>query len=161
MENYIPYDITQKARSIASSYPINIPAHTTYGSLPKRIPLLPPFHTDKSPVGRDTRTISTQLTPDIDIGDLEQFVEVGQVKTSAEVLRYIALKAEKGLIVDGVQRKALTMLEWKKQIEDVMDRGGMDALHTEQWRTGDMVRVRGFEIMAVVNRVRGLKVKSP
>ena len=160
MEDYLPYDLTQKAQTIASTYPVDVSAHTTYGTIPNRIPHLPPFHTaQKGPMARDTREISTPITPNIEIGDIEQFVEVGQVRTCAEALRYIARGIERGVLVGGVNKKNLTMGEWRAVLEDVMEKQGIDVLNTQGWVMGDMVSVRGVEIMAVVNRVRGLKAK--
>ncbi|KAF8421414.1 hypothetical protein EV426DRAFT_609162 [Tirmania nivea] len=161
MEDYLPFDLTQKAQTIASAYPVDVSAHTTYGTIPNRIPHLPPFHTaQKGPIGRDTRAISTSITPDIEIGEIEQFVEAGQVRTCAEALRYIARGIERGISVGGVNKKKLTMGEWRAVLEEVIEKQGIDALNTQGWVTGDMVSVRGMEIMAVVNRVRGLKAKK-
>ncbi|RPB20636.1 hypothetical protein L211DRAFT_841564 [Terfezia boudieri ATCC MYA-4762] len=160
MEDYLPYDLTPKAQTIVSTYPIDVSPHATYGTIPNRIPHLPPFHTaQKGPMARDTRVISTPITPDIEIGGIEQFVEVGQVRACAEALRYIARGVERGVAVGGVNKKNLTMGEWRAVLEEVMEKQGIDALNTQGLVTGDMVSVRGVEIMAVVNRVRGLKAK--
>ena len=160
MEDYLPYDLTEKAQTIASTYPVDVSAHHTYGTIPNRIPHLPPFHTaQKGPIGRDTRSISTPITPDIEISGIEQFVEAGQVRACAEALRYIARGVERGVPVGGINKKNLTMGEWRAVLEEIMEKQGIDALNTQGWVTGDMVSVRGVEIMAVVNRVRGLKAK--
>lgn len=154
MENYLPHDLTAKARDIVTAFPEHISTYTTYGAIPRRIPLLPPFHTaSKGPVGRGIRAIQTPLTPDIEIGDIEQIVDAGQVRTCAEALRYIA----RGIYHE---KKNLTMKEWSTVLEGVMDNEGIDSLHTEGWVMGDMVKIRGVELMAVVNRLRGLKVKK-
>ena len=158
MQNYLPYDLTEKARSIAAKYPVNISVHPTYGAIPSRIPALPHFHsTHKGPVGRGIRAISTEITPDIDISDIDQLVEAGQVRTAAEALRFISRGIEHGVFVGGVKKKELTMTEWKAVLEAVIEEQGIDGLHTLGWMTGDLVAIRGLDIMVIVNRIRGLK----
>lgn len=158
MQNYIPYDLTEKGRSIAAKYPVNISVHQTYGTIPSRIPVLPCFHsTHKGPIGRGIRAISTEITPDIDLSGLDQLVEAGQLKTAAEALRFISRGMEHGVLVGGVHKKNLTMVEWKAALEVVMEEQGIDGLHTLGWVTGDLVALRSLDIMVIVNRIRGLK----
>lgn len=160
MENYLPYDLTEKAKQISTIYPVSISAHTTYGTIPSRIPQIPAFHRlGKAPIARDTRAIITMNTPDIDIDQIGQLVETGQTRTAAQALRYISRGMENGVQVGGAIKKDLTMREWKVVLEEVMDRDGLDALHTERFLMGDMVAIRGIELMAIVNRIRGLKAE--
>ena len=161
MQNYIPYDLTQKGRSIAAQYPVNISAHSAYGAIPSRIPVLPRFHsTHKGPVGRGIRAISTEITPDIDLSAIDQLVEAGQLRTAAEALRFISKGIEHGVLVGGVNEKNLTMTEWKALLKVVMDEQGIDGLHILGWMTGDLVALRALDIMVIVNRIRGLKAKK-
>lgn len=158
MKDYIPFDLTEKSRSIVAKYPVNISVNSTYGAIPSRIPVLPHFHlTQKGPVGRDIRAISTEITSDIDLSGIDQLVEAGQVRTAAEALRFISWGIEHGVSVEGVNKKNLTMAEWKAVLEVVMEGQGIDGLHTFGWVTGDLVALRGLDIMVIVNRIRGLK----
>ncbi|KAI5798036.1 hypothetical protein DFH27DRAFT_561689 [Peziza echinospora] len=160
MENYVPHDLTEKAREINTRYPITIATHDTYGNIPSRTPLLPAFHQNsKAPIVRGKHTIVTNITADVDISEIDQFVESGQVKTCAELLRVIS-KAGAGGPRAGGGGNPKTMREWARWIDETIEAKGMDVLHTEGWVMGDLVQVRGIEAMAVVNRVRGLKAKG-
>ncbi|KAF8473896.1 hypothetical protein BDZ91DRAFT_712784 [Kalaharituber pfeilii] len=151
MENYLPHDLTTKALQIITAYPINLSSTPKYGPIPNRIPSLPPFHTaHKGPIARSTTTIVTNMTPDIDISELGQLVETGQVRTCAEALRIISKFGE----------RKLSMGEWVRELEGMVEREGLDGLHVDGWKVGDMVAVRGVDVLRVVNRVRGLKARN-
>ena len=93
----------------------------------------------------------------MDISEIDQFVESGQVKTCAELLRVIS---KNGAGEPQTGKTLKTMREWARWIDETIETKGMDVLHTEGWVMGDLVQVRGIEAMAVVNRVRGLEVKK-
>lgn len=86
----------------------------------------------------------------VDISGLEQIIEPGQARLVAEVLRYLPSKPH-----------PLSVAEIVALLEGLMLDGGFDDLHVDGWLVGDLVYARPLELLAAVNRVRGLKVVAP
>ncbi|KAL7276789.1 hypothetical protein RUND412_000213 [Rhizina undulata] len=155
MEEFTAHDRTSAARALLEKYQDHIPRESVYGAIPDRVPLLPQLHRGKASA-RGTRSIllkpmptqnGIELSDTIELGALEQFVETGQVQTCGEALRYLSMQNPKRSIRDLVGL-----------LKELVDEKGLDALHSEKWLVGDLVRTRELELLGALNRVRGLQV---
>jgi predicted ABC-class ATPase len=151
MESYHAHDITPRAREIVAQFPVTVDQDDTYGSVTKRIPILPDFHRlTHSPRAQGMRSIQRRDREDeaVDLSGLDQLVEEGQTNACAELLN---LMPKSGL--------KYTMEQWASYLKRALDEGGLDTLRGGSVVGGKLVRCRELEMLAVVNRVRGLQVQ--
>lgn len=154
MESYAPQDWTIRAHEISAKYPNTAPPSPIYGSVPNRVVSLPSLggrpptvrSIDKIVFKSDRTKVNTEDTDtEVDITALEQFVEEGQTNLCVDALRIISGSALK------------SVRDWVGELEKLMEQNGMN-IRGDQQRFGNLARTRPLEIMAVVNRVRGLRV---
>lgn len=154
MESYRALDITPRAREVVAEYPVSVEQAANYGTVPKRIPIVPNFHElGKSPKSQGTHIIQVPWAPGgseerafVDLAGIDQLVEKGQTSVCAEALTYIPKSKFK-----------YSMAQWVEFMKKLVDKEGLDALK-EGVKVGDLVRPRELEILCAVNRVRGLAV---
>ncbi|KAF8537568.1 hypothetical protein BDD12DRAFT_887355 [Trichophaea hybrida] len=154
MESYSPQDWTTRAHEIAAKYPNAAPSSPIYGPIPNRVITLPGLG-DKPPTARgidkvlfklDRTKVNTEdANAEVDITALEQFVEEGQTNLCVDALR----------VISGGSLKSVR--SWVDELEKLMDQKGMN-IRGDQKPFGNIARARPLEILAVVNRVRGLRV---
>lgn len=84
----------------------------------------------------------------VDLSGLDQLIEEGQTHACAELLN---LMPKSGL--------KYTMGQWASYLKRALDEGGLDALRGGTVVGGKLVRCRELEMLAAVNRVRGLQVQ--
>ncbi|GAA2001847.1 ABC-ATPase domain-containing protein [Brevibacterium samyangense] len=160
MDSYVPYDVTQRAHEIAaaaaggttaeapSSPDTAFPATAFPTTQPGRVPDpagLQPGH--KQPRARGLGSIQFGRQ-DIDVSHLAQLVDPAQTEAIARILDRLAREA------DGRR----TLDELVDRIEAVLDENGLDALSTYRGHPGHLARPRRHEILAAVNRHRGLRL---
>lgn len=152
MKLYIPYDVTRRAVDILrkfqgerkaedSDYPFtthdrvpvagSIDAHNAYGK--KAI-----YSTDKNRLNFGKEQI--------DLGDLEQLIELSQTKAIGFALDYAKR------YMDG--RK--TVCEIVEQVLQDINQGGLDIISDR--KNGNFAGFRSFELAFALNRLRGLQV---
>lgn len=154
MESYHALDITSRAREVVAEYPVSVEQAASYGTIPKRIPVVPDFHIlGKSPRPQGTQIIQVPWAPGggeerafVDLAGIDQLVEKGQTGVCAEALRYMPKS-----------KFRYSMAQWAVFMKRLVDAEGLDALK-EGVKVGDLVRPRELEILCAVNRVRGLAV---
>jgi predicted ABC-class ATPase len=153
MEAYIPHDWTARAHEIAAKYPNPETVVATYGNIPNRIIEIPKDLPQPEGKGKDRialRTPRGQLgakAEDIDISALEQIVENGQTELCAEALRYIKDKEPK------------SVGEWVQDLNSQMEKKTLN-LTGSKTPGGTFARARPLEILAAVNRLRGLNTRQ-
>ncbi|RPB10955.1 hypothetical protein P167DRAFT_606885 [Morchella conica CCBAS932] len=151
MESYHAHDITPRAREIVAQFPVTVDQDDTYGSVTSRIPILPDFHRlTHSPRAQGMHSIQRRDREDeaVDLSGLDQLVEEGQTHACAELLN----------LMPKLDLK-YTMRRWASYLKRALDEGGLDALRGGTVVGGKLVRCRELEMLAVVNRVRGLQVQ--
>lgn len=156
MEAYHALDITPRAREVVREYPVEVEQAVKYGSVPKRIPVLPEFQElGRPPRAHGTRSIEVPWAPggsvdkaSVDLAGIDQLVESGQTNVCAEVLRYMP--------TSGLR---MSMAQWAGYLKELVDKEGLDALR-DGGKVGSLVRPRELEILCTVNRVRGLAVEK-
>ena len=154
MENYIPQDVTAKAKAIARQYATerNAEGGTNFGTINHRIPLgksIDPSRGKReskiSTRGLDTITFGTS---EIDLSAVEQLVDPGQLKAIALALIY----AKKTYTT-----QQLTIPEILTKIHQDISTSKLDIL--TDFSQGDLTLFRPLELAAALNRLRSLQVK--
>ncbi|MGK7956631.1 MAG: ABC-ATPase domain-containing protein [Crocosphaera sp.] len=154
MDNFKPYDVTEKAKKIAQENPNErmLEGGNYFGKITPRIPLAQSIDPSRGrqEVKVKVRDVDQVVfgTEDIDLSSIEQLIETGQLKSiSAAIIYakqyYMNEKNSLPIILDKV-------------MEDI-ERKGLDIL--SNFPQGDLVMFRRFELAAAINRLRSLKVK--
>jgi predicted ABC-class ATPase len=154
MENFQPHDVTEKAKAIAlANRTERLPeGGKRFGEITPRIPLAESIdpsrgHTEVKLKVRDVDEVVFG-TEEIDLGAVEQIVERGQLRAIAEAIVY----AKRQYINDRY-----TLPEILNRVMADIESQGLDVL--TNMPEGDLVLFRRFELAAVLNRLRTLKVR--
>ncbi len=152
MKEYLPEDRTSDAKAIAETYATQRKREggEVFGFMKNRVPLSGSF--DPSRGKRDVKISLKGLlsiifgTHEIDLGAVEQLVDVSQTKALGDAIHYATryMNNERTL---------------KEVIELVMvdiHTSGLDVLNKQ--RFGDYAVFRKYELAAAINRLRTLKV---
>ncbi len=155
MDTYIPQDVTNEAKTVASQYPTGRRVEIT-GPWPaptSRIPLAKSLHPRKgkrevSIKGRALRAILFG-PEEIDMSAVAQLADEGQVRAIGQALnlareRFMQPGRDVASVVEAVMQE--------------LSENGLDALDRRQ--IGDYVAFRPYEFVAALNRLRTLQVRS-
>ena len=148
MESYVPSDKTAHAREICG---VRDPAETPtspFGTITHRAVIRQCLSTQGKVKARRIDCLQFDQI-DIDLGCVEQLVEVSQVRAIADILHFASKLA------DG-SRSLATLLDL---IEDRIDEGGLDAVSFFS-HPGSLARPRRQEIAAAINRLRVLRTNQ-
>ncbi|MGK7938974.1 MAG: ABC-ATPase domain-containing protein [Crocosphaera sp.] len=154
MDNFYPYDVTEKAQKIAQNNPNERISEggNNFGNITPRIPLANSI--DPSRGRRDVKVKVRDVdqvifgTEDIDLTAIEQLIEPGQLRAISAAIIYA-----KQYYMDH-QNTLTNILD--KVMEDINSKGLDILTHFPQ---GDLVMFRRFELAAAINRLRSLKVQ--
>ncbi|MDQ0285769.1 putative ABC-class ATPase [Desulfofundulus luciae] len=155
MQNYIPLDVTRRAREIALRHrdERRVEAVGTFNRITSRIPLPASFILE----GRarvKARGIDEIVYGhmDIDLQDVEQLVDPAQLRAIAEIIKYAAKH-----YINGER----TLREVVLAVLADIDREGLDVVSPFKGQhPGDYARPRVQEIAAAINRYRRLQVRQ-
>lgn len=156
MVQYTPEVVTAEARRIAREIPTRriaeVPSSLSLGE-PRIIDreCLDPYRRNKIKVqakGRDTIIFGDEV---IDLGAVEQLVDVSQTRAIAEIILYCHRYAQKDF-------RLSEMLE--KVYRDIEEYGLDKVSRYYGQHPGDLALPRIFETAAAINRLRKLKVKG-
>lgn len=157
MEEYIPKNVTQKARKITQQYPAarSVTNRNDFGGISQRNLEQTSLQTTK---GKRSKVQAKGLTTilmgntEITFDQTEQLVDPSQTRMIAEVIQY--LDKTNGLT------NSHTLAQLLDNINAQMDQKGLATFtpHPDQ-HPGDLARPRTFEIAAVLNRMRTLRIK--
>ncbi len=164
MENYQPKVVTQQAREIVASHPgrRRREGGGRFGALVERCPrpgCIDPARGRKEKVSvRGTKTIVFG-SETVDVGLVEQLVDESQARAIAEMARH----AVRAGYVDG----DTSMRELLARVLADVEQGGLDVIspHIAQGaptgaHPGDFALPRGFELAAMLNRLRSLRIEQ-
>ncbi|HHW44942.1 MAG TPA: ABC-ATPase domain-containing protein [Desulfotomaculum sp.] len=154
MQNYVPRDVTARAREIAARHRDGrrMEATDTFRRVTPRVPLPVSFTLE----GRDkvkARGMDEIVYGhmDIDLQNVEQLVDPAQARAIAEIIKYAARHHVNG---------RRTLKEVVEAVLSDMDREGLDVISPFKGQhPGDYARPRAHEIAAAINRYRRLQVK--
>jgi predicted ABC-class ATPase len=154
MENFQPHDVTEKAKAIAlANQTERTPEGSKqFGEITPRIPLAESIDPSRGhrEVKLKVRDVDEVVfgTEEVDLGAVEQIVERGQLRAIAEAIVY----AKRQYI-----NERYTLPEILNHVMADIESQGLDLL--TYMPEGDLVLFRRFELAAVLNRLRTLKVR--
>ncbi|MDJ0511498.1 MAG: ABC-ATPase domain-containing protein [Crocosphaera sp.] len=154
MDNFYPYDVTEKAQKIAQANPNQRirEGGDNFGQITPRIPLAKSI--DPSRGKRDVKVKVRDVyqvvfgTEDIDLTAIEQLIESGQLRSISAAIIYAKQHYMN-------HENTLTYI-LDKVMEDINSKG-LDIL--SHFTQGDLVSFRRFELAAAINRLRSLQVQ--
>ncbi|WP_079480811.1 ABC-ATPase domain-containing protein [Halobacillus salinus] len=158
MDQYLPYNVTSKAKNIASKYPTHRSESidSSFGALPKRSFLPDSLQTrkgKKEKVQAKGQMLILMGRTEIDLANVEQLVDASQTRFIADLISHLDKK--------GKLKKQQSLSELLDEIENQLDEQGLAAFAPFQnQHPGDLARPRRFEIAATLNRIRTAKVKD-
>lgn len=158
MDQYVPVNVTQKAKDIAAKYPSErkTAGEESFGTVPRRAFLPNTLQTRK---GKKEKVQAKGLfkllmgREDIDLSGVEQLVDASQTRMIADILLHLD---KKGQLKPDQSLPALL-----DQIEKQMDTKGLASFGPfKDQHPGELARPRRFEIAAAMNRIRTAAVKD-
>jgi len=153
MIEYLPYDMTEKAKKISEKYKLERKDEggKNFGKITERIPVgetLNPFRGEKIKIKTQGKKKIIFGREEIDLSCLEQIVEVGQVKAIADAIFY----SKK--YINGKR----TLREIIEKVEKDINSKGLDIINRRI--NGEYAFFRKIELASAINRLRTLKVKQ-
>lgn len=154
MDNFKPYDVTEKANSIAQQFTNQRFAEggNNFGNISSRIPLAKSIDPSR---GKKEFTFKVRDVDeivlgkeDIDLNCVEQIVDSGQLKAIASAIIY----AKKNYLNNQHPLREILDL-----VQSDIEEKGLDIL--TDFIEGDLALFRRFELAATINRIRSLQVK--
>ncbi|GEN55255.1 ABC-ATPase domain-containing protein [Halobacillus faecis] len=158
MDQYIPHNVTEKAKQIASKYPNGRMESDddAFGAVPKRSFLPQSLQTRK---GKKEKVQAKGMhkilmgPEDIALNHVEQLVDASQTRMIADILLHLDKK--------GVLKRGNSLHELLDTIEHQLDQEGLASFAPfKDQHPGELARPRRFEIAATLNRIRTAKVKD-
>ncbi len=157
MDEYLPYDVTQKAKEIASIYKLERlkEVEEDFKNPRERIPLSRSFNFLKGKKikvdgkGKDTVIIGQE---NIDLSNVGGIVDHTQTKAIAYIMYY--------LVRNDIINNYRAIKEIVEISERIMNEKGIDAFSPFSYPVGELSRVRRFEVASAINRLRSLEVKQ-
>jgi predicted ABC-class ATPase len=156
LDQYVPHDVTGKAKEIADNFPHNRKKEggDSFGAIKKRIPQPESLNSKKG----NKNKVKVHGKFEIDYGKtkillfyLEQLVDQSQTQMIAEALQYLER--------ENVLAKGLTMTELLTYIDKKIKKEGLETFALFQHQhPGDLARPRMLEFAAALNRLRTLSV---
>ncbi|WP_394219936.1 ABC-ATPase domain-containing protein [Halobacillus trueperi] len=158
MDQYIPHNVTEKAKQIASKYPNGRMEleDDAFGAVPKRSFLPQSLQTRK---GKKEKVQAKGMHKilmgheDIALDHVEQLVDASQTRMIADILLHLDKK--------GVLKRGNSLHELLDTIERQLDQEGLASFAPfKDQHPGELARPRRFEMAATLNRIRTAKVKD-
>ncbi|KAF7190544.1 hypothetical protein HII31_07703 [Pseudocercospora fuligena] len=158
MNSYIPRCINQEVQNLMAQHPFMVTQDEHYGSIPKRAVkvdlegLRPPFAPRKKFISMNSQQKDAVDDPSraesgIDLGGLDQIVEIGQSRTIAVLLQQIAATTKE---------QALSLADICERLKRYI---GTETGLPTSLVGGELVAVRRFELAAAISRMRGVSLR--
>ncbi len=156
MDNYKPYNVTEKARKVAEDLPINrireVNSDFKFGHRSPQPQSIKPFKGRKLKL--DSRGLSTALlgSENIDLSQVEQLVDPSQTRSIAYAIYYASQKH-----MDGKR----SLIDVLYLVEKDIKNKGLDVIAPKGRKNpNNLVKPRIFELTAAINRLRTLEMKK-
>jgi predicted ABC-class ATPase len=149
LEDFYPRDVTAQAQAIAATYQTQRQPEggTHFGQPQGRQWQTEPATAAPKIRVRDRQQVQVGTTM-IDLGAVEQIVEVGQVRALAAAIATTMASPQPSAPLTAVLDRIMTQLAEQ----------GLD--HLSPWPVGDLVSFRRLELAAVLNRWRQLPIQN-
>ncbi|MCP3026859.1 ABC-ATPase domain-containing protein [Halobacillus sp. A5] len=157
MDQYVPYNVTAKAKEIAEKYPSQRQtAAETFGALPSRHFLpqtIQPRKGSKEKIQSKSRTKILMGAAEIDLLGVEQLVDGSQTRMIADLLMHLYKK--------GRLNKKQPLSSLLDEVEEQFNEQGLASFAPfKDQHPGELARPRRLEIAAALNRIRTAKVSD-
>ncbi|WP_188456712.1 ABC-ATPase domain-containing protein [Virgibacillus oceani] len=158
MDEYIPKNVTKQANSIMEQFPMDrdLIAADDFGEITNRKLEQSSLQTQK---GKRSKTQAKGLTKiimgrtDISFNHTEQLVDISQTRMIAEIIQYLDR-------TNGLKNTA-SLIQLLEKIENRLNQYGLASFTAfPNQHPGDIARPRKYEIAAVLNRMRTLRVRQ-
>lgn len=153
MDEYIPYDVTSRAKEIITKFKVNRSnTNNDFINESPRILLKSSFPRTSKGVKIRTKGLNTIMynrTP-IDLKYLEQLVDTSQTNCISVAIEYI----QKNLVND-----TMTITQIVNKIYEIIDEKGLDELSSFSGHPGNLALPRKHEMIGALNRFRHLNIK--
>lgn len=153
MEDFVPFNVTQAAKAIATQYANarNAEGGSHFGNITSRIPLAQSIDPSRGKKDiklqvRDTDEIIFG-TENIDLSAVEQIVDSGQLKAIALAMVYAK---------ENYFHRQYSLAEVLDLVMEDLKRQGLDVI--TNFTQGELAQFRRFELAAALNRLRTLQV---
>ena len=153
LENYIPQDVTERAKAIALQYQTqrNSEGGSNFGNISNRIPVAASIDPSRGKREVKLKSRGTDLVSfgreDIDLSAVEQIIDSGQLKAIALAIVYAK---------DKYINRQLTIPQILEQVAQDIEQYGLDII--TNYPQGDLAQFRPQELAAAINRLRSLEV---
>jgi len=157
MQSFLPHDVTDLARRIASERPTGRRPErpSPFSGITPRVPIPSSFDPSrgKKPVKIEARGIDTILFGRslIDLRAVEQIIDRSQTRAIGMAIQLAASQ-----LMDGATIPVIL-----DRLEETFDREGLDVLSPRSSageHPGDFARPRRYEIAAAIDRLRSLRI---
>lgn len=153
MENYLPQDVTDRAKAIAQQYVTqrNLEGGASFGKINRRVPLADSI--DASRGKREVKLTAKGVDQiifgieEIDLNAVAQIVDTGQLKAISLAIVY----------AKTYLARQLTLQEALTEVSKDIATAGLDTI--TNFPQGDLTLFRSIELAAAINRLRSLQVK--
>ena len=158
MDQYVPYNVTGKAKDIAGKYPSSraTTEDEKFGAVPARAFSASSLQTrkgKKEKVQAKGKTTILMGQTEINLDGVEQLVDPSQTRMIADVILNLDKK--------GSLKTEQSLNDLLDQIEKQFDEKGLASFAPfKDQHPGEIARPRRFEIAATLNRIRTAKVKD-
>jgi len=155
MDEYFPYDVSNKAKEIANNINSNRHHHSSddFNHKASRILLGSSFPKTHKGIRIKSKGLDTILynKTQIDLKYLEQLVDRSQTNCIAVIIEYIA---------KNLSNSNLPICDIINHIYEIIENKGLDNLSTFPGHPGNLALPRRHEVIAALNRFRLLKTQS-
>ncbi|KAK4574247.1 hypothetical protein LTR86_002008 [Recurvomyces mirabilis] len=157
MEDYVPRSITSEAKKVVIDFPTHVMQASEYGTItPRKFQvnlngMRSPYATRKrfiamKPQAREAVNDPAQDEPGVDLGGLDQIVEIGQARTIAYIMQQVAAMT------------ASQPLHLNQIVSAMGNAVGIEHCLPSSVNDGELVAVRVSELTAALSRIRGIIV---
>ena len=152
MKQYIPLDVTEKARDIVNKSPLNRKTEdidypfTTHSRIPVHESIDAYNAYGKKAIYSTDKTRLNYGKQQIDLTDVEQLIELSQTKAIGYAIDYAKR------YMDGTK----TLRDVVESVIEDINTNGLDVI--SERINGNFAEFRSFEMAFAINRLRGLKV---
>lgn len=152
MDEYVPHDVTDKAKKIVESFDKHNSSSFSFNTGPLRVLLNSSFPKTHKGIKVKTKGLNTILynKTEMDLKYLEQLVDSSQTNCIGVIIEYIA---------KNFSNNTLAISSVVDKVYDTIENKGLDSISTFTGHPGNLALPRKHEIIAALNRFRLLKIK--
>ncbi|MCK8816780.1 ABC-ATPase domain-containing protein [Natroniella sulfidigena] len=157
MEEYQPYEVTDKAKQVAANHPSgrSFTKQEQFGALSRRYPKrasIDFFSRNKPKIKAYNQDKLQFGNEEIDLSQIEQLLNQEQTKTIGQMLAYAQQ--------EGIFNQETPLLTSLIQLNQLIDRQGLEVISPFSAPEDSYVRPRLIEVGAALNRLRSLKISK-